>query len=464
MSATIAAADPAAPALLRRIFSYRMLACLITGFSSGMPLYVLITLAPAYLRVYAIDIRFIGLLSLVMFPYTFKFLWAPFVDRYDLLRAGRRRSWMLVTQLLLIITIAMLGLQDPGENLTYISVVMFLIALVSATQDVTIDAYRRELLDDCELGLGNALFVNAYRAASLVPGSLSLILADFIAFRYVFIATALVLSGPLLFCLFIRERPVSNAPRTLREAVTLPFVEFLRRKGVSGALLCLLFVFLYKLGDSMATALATPFYIDLGYELHEIGIVAKNIGLASTIIGALLGGILMLRLGINRALWLFGLGQLLTILGFYYLALQQGQSPGVLALAVVICLESLGAGLGTAAFVAYIARECNRAYSATQFALLTSLSAVPRTFCNALTGYIVEELGWADFFIVCTVAAVPGLLLLLRLAPLRGEDAAGSAGGEEAMPPAEAAECGQAAADAGRPAAPAAAEPLPRDR
>lgn len=408
--------------LLRQIFSFKMLICLVIGFSSGMPLYVLITLAPAYLRVYSIDIKFIGLLSLVMFPYTFKFLWAPFVDRYNLFRLGRRRSWILTTQLLLIITIGVLGLNDPKDNLTYISVVMFLIAFVSATQDVTIDAYRRELLEDNELGLGNALFVNAYRVASLVPGSLSLILADFVSFRIVFIVTALVLLGPFLFCLFIREKKVENAPRTLKDAVTLPFVEFVQRKGALSALICLLFVFLYKLGDSMATALATPFYIDLGYELHEIGIVAKNIGLASTIIGALLGGILMLRLGINKSLWIFGFGQLVTILGFYFLALQEGQDPSVLFLAIVIALESLGAGLGTAAFVSYIARECNKAYSATQFALLTSLSAVPRTFCNALTGYIVHYLGWADFFIVCTITAVPGMLLLFYLAPFSRDE------------------------------------------
>lgn len=400
-----------------------MLMCLVVGFSSGMPLYVIITLIPAYLRVYNIDIKFIGLLSLVTFPYTFKFLWAPLVDRYNLFKLGRRRSWILVTQILLIISIALLGLYEPQENLSFISVLLFIVALVSATQDVTIDAYRRELLDDNELGLGNALFVNAYRIASLVPGSLSLILADYLPFKFVFGITALFLFIPFTACLFIKEQTLLNAPRTLKDAITLPFVEFITRQGVKRAFICLLFVFLYKIGDSMATALATPFYIDLGYTLTQIGIIAKNAGLVCTILGALLGGMLMLKIGINKSLWYFGFGQLITILGFYFLALQNADSkPSLIFLAIVIALENIGAGLGTAAFVSFIAKECNRAYTATQFALLTSLSAVPRTFCNAVTGYIVTFLGWPNFFIFCTIIAIPGMLLLFYLAPFNEKE------------------------------------------
>ena len=406
--------------LWREIFSVRMGQCLVLGFSSGLPLYVLSSLLVAWLRKEGIDLKVIGFFSLVMFPYTWKFLWAPLLDRFSPLKLGRRRGWMLLTQLALLVALAATGFVEPAQSLQAVVALSVLTALASATQDIAIDAYRRELLSDHELGLGNSLFVNAYRVSSLIPAGLSLILADLLPWNWVFLITAAFMLPGIGCTLLIREPPAGRAPRSLRAAVVEPWQEFLRRRGISHALVVLLFVFLYKIGDSMCTALATPFYIDLGYELTTIGLVAKNVGLWSMVAGGLLGGIWMLRLGINRALWLFGVAQLLPIAGFALLAHEgAGGTPAVFFLALVIGAEALGTGLGTAAFVSFIAAQTDKAFTATQFALLTSLAAVPRTVCNATTGYLVEALGWENFYWLCMSLGVPGMLLLLKIAPWR---------------------------------------------
>ncbi len=404
----------------RAVFTKRMGLCLITGFSSGLPLYVLLNLLSAFLRKEGLDLKLIGALSLIMIPYTWKFLWAPLLDRYRIFGLTRRRGWILMTELMLFFTIAGIGFCDVKSSVLTVSALALLTSVASATQDIAIDALRREILPDNELGLGNSLFVNAYRIASLIPGGLSLILADYFSWSEVFIFTAACLIPGFVVILCYKEQEAFKAPKTLKEAVVEPFKEFIKRSGIKAALLVVFFVFAYKLGDSMATALATPFYLDMGYSLTEIGIVAKNVGLWSMVSGGLLGGILMLKTGINKALWYFGFGQMITILGFYLLAHTGAQDkPSVWLLAVVIGAEALGAGLGTAAFVAFIARETSPAYTATQFALLTSFSAVPRTFCNAATGFLVEGLGWENFFILCTLLAVPGMLLLFKVAPFR---------------------------------------------
>ena len=270
-----------------------------------------------------------------------------------------------------------------------------------------LDAFRREILLDVELGLGNAIHVNAYRIAGLVPGSLSLILADHLPWSSVFLITALFMLPGIAMTLMVGEpERVKGAPRTLREAVVEPFHEFITRAGWQQALLILAFIFFYKLGDSMATALATPFYLDMGFSKTEIGLIAKHAGLWPAIIGGLLGGVWMIKLGINRALWLFGVVQVVSILGFALLA-QIGHDMAA-ARRLVIGFEALGVGLGTTAFVAFIARTTHPLYTATQFALFTSLAAVPRTFVNAATGYLVEQLGWVSFFLLCTAAGAAG--------------------------------------------------------
>lgn len=410
--------------LLKEIFSKKMALCLSLGFASGMPLFVVLTLLGAYLRKEGVNLKEIGLFSLIMIPYTWKFVWSPLVDRYNLFHLGRRRSWMLISQIAVFFSIFLLGQFSPKTSLSVIAVVSVILSFASATQDIVIDAYRREILTDRELGLGTSLFITASRASSLVPGGLSLVIAQFLSWSDVFFITAAFMLPALVVTSFIKEPETINAPRNLRQAIIEPFREFKDRRGLKSMFLIILFVFCYKLGDSMATALATPFYIDLHYDLLTIGLVAKNAGLWSMLIGGILGGVIMLKTGINKALWYFGFGQLITILGFVILAhegIGSDTAPSVFLLAFVIIAECLGAGLGTSAFVAFLSAQTNKTYAATQFALLTSLSAVPRTFCNATTGYIVEFMGWENFFIFCTVLAIPGMLLLLKVAPFKSE-------------------------------------------
>lgn len=396
------------------IFNKRMLICVFTGFSSGLPLYILISLLPAWLRSEGVDLKAIGLFSLISLPFTWKFLWAPLLDRYSP-PLGRRRGWLLITQLALLFSIPAFGYLHAQLDIWTVAYLATTVAFFSATQDIALDAYRREILPDIELGLGNVIHVNAYKIAGLVPGSLSLILADHLPWHSVFIITALFMLPGFIMTLLVKEPEVKGgAPKTLKQAVIEPFHEFIARNGIRSALTILAFIFLYKLGDSMATALATPFYLDMGFSKTEIGLVAKNAGLWASVAGGILGGIWMIQLGINRALWLFGLVQMVAILGFAWLALV---GHDVLVLALVIGFEAFGVGLGTAAFVAYIAQTTHPLYTATQFALFTSLAAVPRTVANAGTGFMVERMGWFNFFIACFLLAIPGMLLLYKIAP-----------------------------------------------
>ncbi len=417
------------PSLRERLLNKRILLCIVTGFSSGLPLFVLISLLSAWLREGGVDLKAIGLLALVQFPYIWKFVWAPLCDRYGL-GLGRRRTWMLFSQVALIATIPLFGWLSPLTDMAQITGLAILVALFSATQDIAIDAYRRELLKDEEMGLGNVVHVNAYKIAGLIPGSLSLILADHLSWPWVYGITALFMVPGLLMTLMVKEPPASvQTPATLRQAVVEPFHEFIKRKGWVSALYVLAFIFFYKLGDSMATSLATPFYLDMGYSKTEIGMIAKNAGLWPNVIGGILGGIWMIRLGMNRALWVFGVLQAVVILGFAWLATAGHTLPG---LASVIAAEAFGVGLGTSAFVAFTATTTHPAYTATQFALFTSLAATPRTLANSLTGFLVEggdiqlggstlfhidALGWERFYHLCFAAALPGMLLLFKVAP-----------------------------------------------
>ena len=398
----------------RDLFTKKMLICIFTGFTSGLPLFILISLLPAWLSSSGMDLKTIGLFALIQFPFTWKFIWAPLFDRFSF-GMGRRRSWLIIFQLLLLTTICSFGFIEPRNQLTVVAIISTVIAFFSASQDIVIDAYRRELLSDYELGIGNAIHVNAYKISSLIPGSLALILADSFDWEFVFIITGLFMLPGIFMTLLIKEPILKyGTPKTLKDAVIDPFKEFKNRKGIKGAFLILLFIFLYKIGDSMATALATPFYLDLGFSMTEIGVIAKNAGLWPGIIGGLAGGIWMIKLGINRALWIFGFMQMFATLSFAWLALSGDNN---LILAITVGLEFFAAGLGTTAFIAYIAKTTHPKYTATQFALFTGLASVPRTFTNASTGYLVEFFGWYHFFIFCFLIAIPGMLLLFKIAP-----------------------------------------------
>ncbi|MDR2677871.1 MAG: MFS transporter [Zoogloeaceae bacterium] len=617
----------ARPAWLNAVLNRRMLICVFTGFASGLPLYLLLNLVPAWLKAQDVSLKVIGVFALAQIPFTWKFVWAPLLDRYDIVAwLGRRRGWMFVTQIGLLAAIAWMGqvpvmnqpLPLPGFLLESLGLSGFtfpwlaftlaaVVALLSATQDIAIDAFRREILPDEELGLGNAIHINAYRIGGLVPGALSLILADRMPWGWVFAITAAFMLPGLAMTLMVREPAVAKgAPRTLRAAVVEPFNEFFSRHGLQPALLALAFIFLYKLGDSLCTALATPFYMDIGFSTFELGIVAKNAGLWCSVLGGLLGGLWMIRLGINRALWLFGVVQVVSILGFVWLAwlgppffappdysrmtpnafaqavtdnllrnacasreavagqprnartlvdnmlrpyfnfermgrfaigaawenakddqkkqlsdalhhvllrehfgavyqycdaklafkpletgaearevtvdaeMRHADAPPIaiaysliqtdrgwkifdvavegkslthglisdfageaddlknltgwlrgrivwdfwacIALAVVIGIEALGVGLGSAALFAFMARATHPAYTATQLALFTSLMATPRTLINATAGWLVEGSGgWFHFFWLCFFLAIPGMLLLLKVAPWNGD-------------------------------------------
>lgn len=406
---------------IRPLITRKMLVCVVTGFSSGLPLYLLLNLVPAWLRTEGVDLKTIGLFALIQLPYTWKFAWAPLLDRYSVLCIGRRRGWMLLCQVMLVVVISALGWLNPKEDIGGILVLAAAVAIFSATQDIAIDAFRREILQDDEQGLGNSVHVNAYRIAGLVPGSLSLILADQLPWEVVFGVTAIFLLPGMAMVLRVKEPDTQTQPKSLKDAVVAPLKEFIGREGWRGAFLVLGFILLYKLGDSLCTALATPFYLDMGFTKTDIGLIAKHAGLWPAAIGAVAGGLWMVRIGINRALWLFGLAQALSIVGFAWLAWLGAQidvdTSRRIILATVIGFEAFGVGLGTAAFVAYIARTTNPAYAATQFALFTSVSAIPRSVVNASAGWMVEAIGWVNFYGLCLLLSIPGLLLLNWIAP-----------------------------------------------
>jgi len=397
------------------VLNRRMLICVFTGFTSGLPLYVLFQLVPGWLRVEGVGLAEIGFFALVQFPYTWKFLWSPIMDRVTLPFLGHRRGWMLVSQVLLLVSMSAMGFIKPDLNLWTVAYLSAAVAFFSASQDIVLDAYRRELLPDVELGLGNSIHVQAYRLSGLVPGALGFILADHFAWHIVFVIIAAFMLVGIVMTLVIDEA-IKNPtpPQTLRDAVIEPFRDFIGRAGLKPALLVLAFLFFYKLGDNMATALQTPFFIDVGFTMTQIGAIAKTAGLIAAIIGGIVGGLVMVKLPINRALWLFGVVQIVSILGFAALS-EIGTNPWMLG--VVVAFEYLGVGLGSAALIAFMARTTNPAFAATQLALFTALASVPRVFANAVTGVIVEATGWTSFFLLCTALAVPGMLLLLKVAP-----------------------------------------------
>jgi PAT family beta-lactamase induction signal transducer AmpG len=406
----------ATAATWRSLLNRRMLAVLFLGFSSGLPLFTMLYLMQAWLAKSGVDIKALGLFALVGFPYTFKFLWAPFMDRYSLGPLGRRRGWMALTQLALFLVIGGMGVLDPRTQLPLIVLAAGAMTFLSASQDIVIDAYRREILADHEQGLGAAVIVNAYKAAGLVPSALGLILADSLPWATVFwVVGAFMLPG--LACTLLAPEPqvYGAPPKNMYEAIVLPFREFIARDGWRQALIIVAFVLLYKIGDSMATALATKFYLDIGFTTTQIGLAANATGMWASLAGGVVGGIWMVKLGINRALWVFGVLQAVAILGFAWLA-QVG--PDQLVLAGVIGFESFASlGLGAAALVAFISRSTDPRYTATQYALFSSLAAVPRTFINSSVGFIVAETGWFLFFIVCFVLAIPAMMMLPKIAP-----------------------------------------------
>jgi PAT family beta-lactamase induction signal transducer AmpG len=351
-------------------------------------------------------------MALVGLPYTLKFLWAPFMDRFTPAFLGRRRGWLFIAQILLVLSIIGLGQTNPGNNPWVVAFAAFLVTFFSASQDIVVDAYRREDLPDRELGLGSSLYVNGYRVGMLLASGGGLILADHLPFSMVYIIMAACLIPGMLTTLLTPEPKVTEGtPKTIGEAVIDPLTEYFSRDG---AVLILCFILFYKLGDTMASAITTPFYLDIGFTKTQIGAVVKLFGFWATIIGSLVGGILMLKIGINRCLWIFGFLQAVSTAGFALLAKIGDSVP---ALSGVIAFENFSSGMGTTAFVAFMASITNKKFTATQYALLSSLMGVPRVLASAPTGFLAKYMGWESFFMGCALIAAPGMFLLLKFAP-----------------------------------------------
>jgi MFS transporter, PAT family, beta-lactamase induction signal transducer AmpG len=389
----------------------RVLAVLFLGFSSGLPLALSGGTLQAWLTVEGLDIKTIGLYTLVGLPYTLKFIWSPLLDRFTVPLLGRRRGWIIVSQFLLFGCIFAMGLISPLDEPWMLAILAFCLAFASSSQDIVIDAYRTEVLKDRERGLGAAVSVTGYRIAMLVSGALALILSDFLGWRLTYmIMASLMFVGMVAVLLGPEPEKSGTPPKSLSEAIGGPFKEFFSRDK---ALMMLALIVFYKLGDAFAGSLTTSFLIrGMGFSVGEVGAINKGMGLAATIVGALYGGFLMARLGLFRSLLLFGVLQAVSNLSFMVLAFI-GKNYAMMVF--TIGFENLAGGMGTAAFVAFLMALCNYNFTATQFALLSAFASLGRVFVGPFSGDLVANFGWLIFFFVTFIAAIPGILLLVKM-------------------------------------------------
>ena len=417
----------------------KMLITLSMGFVSGVPLLLTITLLQAWLTDEGISKSTIGLFALVGLPYSLKFIWAPLFDHFTVSRLGRRRGWLLIIQILLIASIIILGMSDPAMNPFNVAVLATLVAFSSASQDIVIDAYRRESLTDEEQTIGASAYVLGYRIGALAAGAGGLILADYMTYQMVYAFMSVIMIYGVFITLIAEEPKNYYEPSNFTSAIYNPFVEFFnryvsiniasdrltnlknrskisRRNIMSNTLvipiLILLFILLYKIGDTMAHSLSTNFYLDIGFSKSEIGTIVKFFGLFATLIGAFIGGLLSLKIGLYRSLMIFGIFQAIATLGFSILAYFGND---LYLLMIVISLENLAAGMGYTAYLAFIANMTNKKFTATQFALMTALMSLPRTLFSGMSGYLVEMLDWELYFIFCSLIAFPALIILIKL-------------------------------------------------
>jgi len=394
------------------IFRSRRVAvvCLL-GFSSGLPLALTTGTLQAWMTVSGVDLTTIGIMTLVGIPYTWKFLWAPFMDRYVPPFLGRRRGWIVGTQVLLGIGIAIMGALDPATMPWALAALALMVAFISASQDVVFDAYRADVLRPEERGIGAAVSVLGYRLAMLVSGAMALILSDQIGWQNTYWLMALFMITAIGATLFGPEpEVVVTPPRTLTEAVIEPLKEFFARHGAWGLLLLIV---LYKLGDAFAGSLTTAFLIrGVDFTPTEVGAINKGMGLAATLVGVVFGGVLMTKWGLFKSLLAFGILQAISNLTFMWLA-SIGKDYSVMILAVGF--ENLSGGMGTAAFVALLMAMCDKRFTASQFALLSALAAVGRVYVGPASGYMVESIGWVTFFGFTFLVALPGLFLLFAM-------------------------------------------------
>lgn len=396
--------------VMKKIFSYKMLTMLVMGYSAGLPLLLTGSTLQAWMTDAQVDLTQIGMVSLIGQPYVYKFVWSPLMDQYSLPFLGRRKGWILLTQALLILSIFGLSFFNPATGLYIIALMALLVAFFSASQDIVIDAYRREILAEEELGLGSSVYIYGYRLAMIVSGAMALFLADRMSWEKVYQFMSLVMIPALVFTFFApMEKNEYQKPRTLQEAVFGPLKEFFGRHG---AWLMLAFILLYKIGDAMASNLTTPFILDLDYTKTDIATVAKTFGMVATLMGGFIGGVMMTKIPIKNSLWIFGILQAVSTFGF---AALPSMPHTLTSLAIIIAIENLASGMGTAAYSAYMASITNRQFTATQYALLSSLMGIPRVIISAPTGWMAKMMGWEWFFIICALVAVPGLMLIPKI-------------------------------------------------
>lgn len=401
----------------------RILSITFLGFSSGVPLLLSGSILQAWLTQENVDLTSIGLFSLVGLPYTLKFLWAPLIDnlRIPVLdkMLGRRRSWLVFLQACLIGATLFLAFSDPRADLLHVAVAALLVAFASASYDIIVDAFRIEICDDKNMAAGAATYVYGYRVAMWLTGFSSFLIADIFGWTVSYMVMAGFILIGTITALLTREpvikakiqQPAQHLKRQdyrqwLEQSVIAPFLDFMRKPHW---LIIILFTILYKFGDSLAGAMTNPFYIQTGFSLTEIAEIVKTFGTVATFIGLFFGGWLLAATTMYKSLWICGLLQMFSNLLF---AAQASIGHDLAFLAVTIGVENIAGGMGTAVFVAYLSSLCNISYTATQYALLTSLTAVARTVLVAPAGWLADQVGWFEFFLVTTAAAVPGLILL----------------------------------------------------
>jgi PAT family beta-lactamase induction signal transducer AmpG len=414
-----------APSLFSVFGQRKMAALLFLGFSSGLPLFLTSSTLQAWMTVEKVDLTTVGMVSLLSVPYSFKFVIAPLMDRYIPPFLGRRRGWLVITQVALLLCIAAMSMHDPRRGLQLLAINALLIAFFSAAQDVVVDAYSIDVLEEREMGAGASLKVMGYRLALIVTGGVALMLADRMSWPTVYLLMAALMLIGIAASVFAPE-PVlrEGPPATLASAVVEPFMDFLRRAGTVTAVVLLLFVVLYSLSDRMVQNMTVPFLLAQGYTQSAIGEIRGVIGLAATIVGVLAGGGMVAKLGINRSLWALAAIQMGSNLAYYWLAVSE---PSRTALTAAIVIENFSGGLVTAGFVAFLMSLCSKQFSATQYALLSSFMAFARDVLVAPSGGIAEQTGWPQFFLITIAAGIPVLLLLPYIAPWNRENPRGAA-------------------------------------
>lgn len=398
----------------KSLFTKQMMITLLMGFASGLPFLLVGRTLQAWMTEDGVDLKTVGFFTLATIPVSFKFVWAPLLDRFQL-PLGRRRGWLLFSQLVLGLVLIGISTLNPKVSLEFLVGLVVLASFFSANQDIVVDAYRRETLSDADLGIGSTFYVYGYRVAMWISGGLALILAQSSGWRSVYFAMGIIMLLNILVTLWANEPVAESTPKNFREMVIEPFSEFLKRKG---AYLVIAFVLLYKVGDNIAGNMLTPYYLKMGYSKAEIGWIAKTLSFPFVLIASFIGGALVKRLGIVPSLWAFGILQALSTVSF---SLLNHLEHNNVALASVILFEDISSAMGSAAFIAFMSSLTNKRFSATQYALLTSLMNIPARVIPAFSGVLAESLGWTGFFVLCSLVALPGLLLIKIMTRMQNE-------------------------------------------